>query len=706
MTGRGLVALLLAESALATPTGSPTMSPTTSPTMSPSFSRLTCTDYGHGNRVEGSGITGTGPKTHYFLMPGAQPARFAETRCVQIRIQSEATVAGQCTQTPELQVRLAYAQPGTERADYCNINDDGTNVTDCEARPTTTKGSCLYVREGRGDQLGKSSLTYKSKCVQIGKRHETDGSSRNVNPRNIYQSTTGDIVSSEVIAQTQSGNTPATGNSFDLTGAQEAFWFKAHGWSKAYFFVEYEVITNQNCPWQLAITFNGRAYTPEESYCFSMAEAATTFPIDKDPNRVQTHTGDWAANVTNFKFDPPEDLEAFLPRSGNFKIMQDKVTVSTGNTYTWDLGLGPVVDIDCIHLSSTAADLQQVLDEKPGATDVAGSVCMQSQYGHDGMVNSKPDSSMTGTALNNFLSGKQEQWSLNLVDAFDCSVYTDPTKFPADPLRAFRSQTYADMGFPCTNSGCLWEQCCQQTEKTPCMAITSTIPGTTTVVNQCVWADTFGKCMPAVGRHAVNVKPIVGINGDFTFAASIGNMEISSYVSLADIVREGYFGSGNRRWLLEYTNNYGKSTQPCLQAVTLGYKGTVNGGICEPAGRQFCDARADACATWNVDNPATDTSTYPRFWSAFRDLRQDVHTRSDTQVTTTDSNGNVHTITRTTVVTTTFPDTPSKRYRTCNCLKEKEICYRQVGCLSTKRYQLILQNCLEAGCGNFCNHED
>ena len=43
------------------------------------------------------------------------------------------------------------------------------------------------------------------------------------------------------------------------------------------------------------------------------------------------------------------------------------------------------------------------------------------------------------------------------------------------------------------------------------------------------------------------------------------------------------------------------------------------------------------------------------------------------------------------------------KYQTCNCLKQKEICYRKNGCLSTKKYELILQNCVEAGCGTVCN---
>ena len=81
--------------------------------------------------------------------------------------------------------------------------------------------------------------------------------------------------------------------------------------------------------------------------------------------------------------------------------------------------------------------------------------------------------------------------------------------------------------------------------------------------------------------------------------------------------------------------------------------------------QQTCEAQTNMCL-------ATDPAEYPRFWNLAADtfeVREDLN----------------------------------ENYKVCNCLKEKEVCYRGGGCMSTKRYQLILQNCLEAGCGNYCN---
>ena len=120
---------------------------------------------------------------------------------------------------------------------------------------------------------------------------------------------------------------------------------------------------------------------------------------------------------------------------------------------------------------------------------------------------------------------------------------------------------------------------------------------------------------------------------------------------------------------LHYSNNLSKKTKKHIvmhsRVATLiqpSFQKNKNHSLLQA----LCDGVEETCF-------ATDLYKYPRYW---RQNEPDA----------------------------TLKDVLEKsEYKTCNCLKQKEICYRKNGCLSSKRYELILQNCLEAGCGDFCN---
>eukprot|EP01061_Rhynchopus_euleeides_P031975 TRINITY_DN529_c0_g1_i1.p1 TRINITY_DN529_c0_g1~~TRINITY_DN529_c0_g1_i1.p1 ORF type:complete len:537 (+),score=200.54 TRINITY_DN529_c0_g1_i1:55-1665(+) len=280
-------------------------------------------------------------------------------------------------------------------------------------------------------------------------------------------------------------------------------------------------------------------------------------------------------------------------------------------------------------------------------------------------------------------------WDLGLGPRIELSclrVYTTPSQVAGSGCEALQTGYGAAAG---GSSPSLWgfdlmvapdcrnpagsEFCCALSTKDSCQTQTdSNGVG-------CVWVD-FGiaqvedsprqaECYSANDVRYIDLKDsgVIGKTGEqFVFDSDRANTPDSSLITRPHEKDLGWNTVQNNRWLLRYQNKDTAPSTTCPAAVTVSTISHTTGGICEPSARALCDATEAKCGSANQ-------TLYPRYWRQ-NDLVSEV-----SGILAKDE------------------------YLTCNCLKQKEICYRKNGCLSTKKYELILQNCLEAGCGNYCN---
>eukprot|EP01059_Diplonema_ambulator_P021015 TRINITY_DN349_c0_g2_i1.p1 TRINITY_DN349_c0_g2~~TRINITY_DN349_c0_g2_i1.p1 ORF type:complete len:514 (+),score=161.68 TRINITY_DN349_c0_g2_i1:44-1585(+) len=206
-----------------------------------------------------------------------------------------------------------------------------------------------------------------------------------------------------------------------------------------------------------------------------------------------------------------------------------------------------------------------------------------------------------------------------------------------------------------------YAMCCGA-NKTTCLAGVAT--------GACLWDEGAEACYTTWSMHTTSMVSVVDAEGTYVFASNRVHGPQSSYVSNVESLNDWPFSVWNRRWLLAITNKMSPTgTGSCDISVSTSFVSVTTGGLCEPSSRQQCDATMDACLV-------TEPMDQPRYWKQYE--------------------VNVTELTFNTTV-------KEEKYGTCNCLKQKEVCYRKGGCTSTKKYQLILQNCLDQGCGNYCN---
>jgi hypothetical protein len=320
-------------------------------------------------------------------------------------------------------------------------------------------------------------------------------------------------------------------------------------------------------------------------------------------------------------------------------------------------------------------------------------MCTNAQYGWDQMGwNNK-----IATLGNASLMGANV--TVDVLDVFDCNAYTMWTDPEGAKVKTASNPSIYTDPFYSRNL------CCFQTTARDCAAQRYGGPATdlngherynaaTGGWHACWWNPQNEMCYPADTLSTRSLKEVVGSTETYTIQSGHVNLPQSSYVVQEGELKGGFQGNQMRRWFLRVGNhmrlnspnslsnptghvsnthihNGGLATATsitCPLSVTVSYKSNTHGGTCEPSGRNMCDAQADACTRkfgWAVRNGL-------QFWK--KDEKEE------------------HAL-----------DKNEKIYNGCNCLKEKEICYRNVGCTSTKKYQLILQNCYDQKCGDYCN---
>eukprot|EP01059_Diplonema_ambulator_P021014 TRINITY_DN349_c0_g1_i1.p1 TRINITY_DN349_c0_g1~~TRINITY_DN349_c0_g1_i1.p1 ORF type:complete len:492 (+),score=142.30 TRINITY_DN349_c0_g1_i1:53-1528(+) len=245
--------------------------------------------------------------------------------------------------------------------------------------------------------------------------------------------------------------------------------------------------------------------------------------------------------------------------------------------------------------------------------------------------------------------------NIYLKDAYDCNAFTDASMGDILAVGLFGDTAEARD---------VYGQCCSKTNAADCYSLWA--PDLSGGVSRaCFWAESTTTCYPEYSAKFVDVTGIVGVKDTVTFASPEVYSPRSTYVSNSESLGDGFQGVAARRWWLMVENNIA-TTFPteCGLTATVSYVSTTTGGQCEPSSRRLCDNSHSACTA------APLTGTTPVFWESWK----------DGAVAITDD-----------------------KFHLCNCLKEKEVCYRKGGCTSTKKYQLILQNCLDQGCGNYCN---
>ena len=214
-----------------------------------------------------------------------------------------------------------------------------------------------------------------------------------------------------------------------------------------------------------------------------------------------------------------------------------------------------------------------------------------------------------------------------------------------------------------------YSRCCPMTNATSCSSVQFSRVRENSFqrenIHACRWINE--ECLPTYSMTTTDVTPVVGTREKISLQSHAVHIARSTVISDKRLMEARYQGVSARRWFLQVINEQiqGSPTGMCDQVVTTSFISTTTGGLCEPSGRQMCETRAAQCRT----SPAPRDNA---MWFAAK----------------ADNNSTW----------------PLEKFSTCNCLKEKEVCYRKSGCLATKRYQLILQNCLEAGCGDFCIH--
>lgn len=606
---------------------------------------------------------GTGSEVRRFYLPGENPGRTAQINCVSAHISEFGPAAACGASTPTIHVRLVYGLLGAEPDNFCA-------TTDCESVLPTHKGACIRTRKGAEDL---AEMKNADMCVQIGDKDQAFNPMKNVSRDTLAFSMDPKLDTTPVINGTIGMGDLIPSYDFYLENGVRsgpAYYFKAHGNALAHFFLEYRVVAPVGCTWVPEVSFSGMASRPESGYCFKPEDTKLGYKDMKTDTRVN---GKWLdrenKTSTDYNFDFDAAAMAAMPRSANLKYEMENVLVSTGKTYAWLVGDGPTTDLDCVHIHSTAAVWDQLVNSK--TYDHNGYLnfqCYDSLFGHHGVPNLPPHAAMASDPGNEFdehrLTGmRQETYGLSLIETLQCGGGVMESE--AEILNYLKQSRFNAEGYEVN----LWSTCCGKIVKDSCEGVVGAGG-----MHQCVWVDNtnkIGSCLPMVTSTAVNLKRQVGINKKFSYLSSVASMPLSAYVMQEDVNDERLYGLG-RRWVLQYKNNYGSTTtvppEPCTQSVTIGFKSNVHGGVCEPAGREFCNAQMDQCVYMGPD------STKAYTWA----LKE----------------GQVDTASMSAV--------DADRYSICSCLKQKENCYRNVGCTSTKAYQLILQNCYHVGCGNTC----
>jgi len=450
--------------------------------------------------------------------------------------------------------------------------------------------------------------------------------------------------------------------------------YKAHGGlDEADFFVQYWTVKGagrQSTPGlttadvQASISFTARVEVPSDYFCFTEAETRLPF-YGMDPLENPEMAG-----------------EAELPRHAGFQYMIDKPRIisSAGgndsfwlgaNYRYWDLGTGPQIDVSCVNVWTTMT----------GLPFSSTSMCTNAQYGWDQMGwNNK-------VALLGNASLMGANVTVDVLDVFDCNAYTMWTG--ADSAGSVGKVESSSNPSIYTDPFYTRNLCCFQTSARTCAAQQFGVQDERYGWHACFWNPQNEMCYPADTLSIRSLKEAVGSTETYTIQSGHVHLPQSSYVVQEGELRGGFQGNQMRRWFLRVGNHMrlndpntghvsnthitngglnNATSVTCPLSVTVSYKSNTHGGTCEPSGRNMCDAQADSCTKkfgWAVRNGL-------QFWKK--------------------DEGEEHAL-----------DKNMQMYNGCNCLKEKEICYRNVGCTSTKKYQLILQNCYDQKCGDYCN---
>eukprot|EP00754_Rhynchopus_humris_P011294 Rhum_TRINITY_DN14226_c13_g32::Rhum_TRINITY_DN14226_c13_g32_i1::g.75953::m.75953 len=266
-----------------------------------------------------------------------------------------------------------------------------------------------------------------------------------------------------------------------------------------------------------------------------------------------------------------------------------------------------------------------------------------------------------GSDMRSPTPGRQFQGRVSLVETYPCNVHTSsefgtsdgrdfilpPGLFGADEVSRYR-----------------YTSCCSQTTAATCHSVGPKDQSAATRDQFCIWSESAG-CLPLFSSSKKTLDGFVGLgqkDSKTTFLSSKVNVPKSSLIATHRYLDQGFQVVNDRKWLLVVdtpTREVSEATLPtCMISATVSYTKSNTGGICEPSTRRMCDARETSCSL------KTDTTSLAVWW---------------------------------------WGERGDDEFHTCNCLKQKEVCYRKNGCLSTKKYELILQNCLEAGCGTVCN---
>jgi len=498
-------------------------------------------------------------------------------------------------------------------------------------------------------------------CVAIG---DTNGDGVNTGEKELVESRLFSFTMDESV-----GSGHEMWNGQGITNKDPVI-YKAHGgMDEALFFVQYW--TNKGAARlstpelniadvTASISFTARVELPSDYFCFTEAEARMPY-YGADPLENPELTG-----------------EAEIPRHAGFQYMIDKpriVSSASGNDSFWlgsnyrywDLGTGPQIDLSCVNVWTTMT----------GLPHSSVSMCTNAQYGFDQMGwNNK-------IALLGNASALGSNVSVDVLDVFDCNAYTMWTEqienkdygLTTGVKTASNPSKYVDPFYS-------RNLCCYQTTARDCAAQKYVVTDERNGQHACFWNPQNEMCYPADTLSIRSLKDMVGATDIYTIQSGHVHLPQSSYVVQEGELKGGFQGNQMRRWFLRVgnhmrlndnthftTNGHASATSvTCPLSVTVSYKSNTHGGTCEPSGRNMCDAQADMCTKkygWAVRNGL-------QFWK-----------KDEAPEHALDKN--------------------PKIYNGCNCLKEKEICYRNVGCTSTKKYQLILQNCYDQKCGDYCN---
>lgn len=561
-------------------------------------------------------------------------------------------------------VRLAYSLPPT--AAQKALCDDPTN-TDCH-------GNCVWTMDTFKSAVQPRDCTRATcTCRALG---DTNGDGKVMLGRTEDSNDKTELVHSRLFQFTpdESATAGAPGhfmwNNQGITNADPVI-YKAHGGHEVDFYVQYwtdKQAARQTTPgvhWGLvsaSLSFTARVEDPTDYFCFT-----------KDDTRMPYSHRDPVEDP--FLDDTPnkDDAETEIPRHAGFQYMVDRprvISSASGNdsfylgvNYRyWDLGTGPQVDVNCVNVWATTTDV-------PYSSTAA---CTNSQYGWDQMGwNNKV------ALLGNLSNQQAANLTVDVLDVFDCNAYTMWTDDKYANVKYHNNPTNITDPYYTRNL------CCYQTNARTCAGqrfghdVGHGWDDWDERVGQpaCFWNPQNEMCYPLDTLAIRSLKETVGSKETYTLQSGHVHLPRSSYVVQRGELMGGHTGNTMRRWFLRVGNHMRmnewsmRDKVTCPLSVLVSYKSNTHGGTCEPSGRNMCDRQADECTKkygWAVRNAF-------QFWKMGDDQGAAVFENNE------------------------------KRYNGCNCLKEKEICYRNVGCTSTKKYQLILQNCYDQQCGDYCN---